>query len=201
MGNLAAETKQQAASLLDTVRSEVGQQAGTQQQRIAEAVRNLSTELDRMASSSQESGPLTDLARRPPQGWRDRRVAAGQGAGGCLGLGPVLCSASSGNVPGSLRPGGCGGRTDHPRHRDHPNQPGLQGRQDDRSQQRAGHQLRHRRAGGAGVDVLDRSVRHVGGVQYVPAVGPYDVDPEVRNPGYSSVPHTGFDRPGGESTR
>ena len=61
---MAAETKQQAASLLDTVRSEVGQQAGTQQQRIAEAVRSLSTELDGMASSSQESGPLTDLARQ-----------------------------------------------------------------------------------------------------------------------------------------
>ena len=41
----------------------MGQPAGTQQHRIAEAVRSLSKELGGMASSSQESGPLTDLAR------------------------------------------------------------------------------------------------------------------------------------------
>lgn len=61
---VASETKQQAASLLDTVRSEVGQQAGTQQQRIAEAVHSLSQELGSMASSSSESGPLTDLVQQ-----------------------------------------------------------------------------------------------------------------------------------------
>jgi len=62
--DVAAETKQQATSLLDTVRSEVGQQASTSQNRIADAVHGLSKELGSMASSSQESGPLTDLAQQ-----------------------------------------------------------------------------------------------------------------------------------------
>lgn len=62
--NVAAETKQQAASLLDTVRTEVAEQASTQQGRIAEALHSLSKELGSMASSSQESGPLTDLAHQ-----------------------------------------------------------------------------------------------------------------------------------------
>ena len=61
---MAAEAKQQAASLFDTVRTEAGAQAGTQQQRIAEALHSLSTELGGMAASSQESGPLTDLAHQ-----------------------------------------------------------------------------------------------------------------------------------------
>lgn len=59
---VAAETRHLAASLLDTVRGEVTAQAGTQQQRIAEAIHSLSKELGSMASSSSESGPLTDLA-------------------------------------------------------------------------------------------------------------------------------------------
>jgi len=46
------------------VRAEAGAQAGTQQQRIAEALHSLSKELGGMASSSQESGPLTDLAHQ-----------------------------------------------------------------------------------------------------------------------------------------
>ena len=62
--NVVAEAKQQAASLFDTVRSEAGTQVGTQQQRIAEALHSLSNELGGMASSSQESGPLTDLAHQ-----------------------------------------------------------------------------------------------------------------------------------------
>jgi hypothetical protein len=62
--NVAAEAKQQAVSLLDTVRTEVGQQAGTQQGRIAEALHSLSKELGGMAASSDGSGPLTDLAQQ-----------------------------------------------------------------------------------------------------------------------------------------
>jgi hypothetical protein len=60
---VATEAKEQAASLLSTVRSEVGQQASTQQHRIAEALHGLSDELGSMASSSPESGPLTQLAK------------------------------------------------------------------------------------------------------------------------------------------
>jgi len=63
-GNVAAETKQQARSLLETVRSEVGEQAGSQQNRIADALHGLAKELGGMASSSPESGPLTDLAHQ-----------------------------------------------------------------------------------------------------------------------------------------
>ena len=62
--NVVAETKHQAASLLDTVRSEVGQQAGTQQNRIADGLQGLAKELGGMASASEESGPLTDLAQQ-----------------------------------------------------------------------------------------------------------------------------------------
>jgi len=63
-GNVVAEAKHQAASLFDTVRTETGAQASTQQQRIAEALHSLSKELGGMASSSEESGPLTDLAQQ-----------------------------------------------------------------------------------------------------------------------------------------
>ncbi|HYI53470.1 MAG TPA: hypothetical protein VEX57_05860 [Microlunatus sp.] len=64
VGNVATEAKQQAVSLLDTVRSEVGSQAGTQQHRIADALHGLAKELGGMASASEESGPLTDLAQQ-----------------------------------------------------------------------------------------------------------------------------------------
>jgi hypothetical protein len=59
---VASEAKHQAASLFDTVRSEASQQVSTSQNRIAEALHGLSKELGGMASSSSESGPLTDLA-------------------------------------------------------------------------------------------------------------------------------------------
>ena len=77
--NVAAETKQQAKSLLGSVSSEVQTQAGTQQQKIAESVHALSTELSGMASGSSESGPLTDLAQqaadkaREIAGWLESR--------------------------------------------------------------------------------------------------------------------------------
>lgn len=64
VGNVATEAKQQAVSLLDTVRSEVGSQAGTQQNRIADALHGLAKELGGMASASDQSGPLTDLAQQ-----------------------------------------------------------------------------------------------------------------------------------------
>ena len=202
VGNLEAKTKQQAASLLDTVRSEVGQQAGTQQQRIAEAVRNLSTELDGMASSSQESGPLTDLARqasrkggeiaewlqvREPADVLDSvRSYARRRPGTFL----VLCGLA-GVVAGRITRGTVTTRTS------------LDSK-DDRTTGRSS-ELGTSYATAAPVEPASTYSTGVYGTSVessdVPAVGPYDVDPEVRNPGYSSVPHTGFDRPGGESTR
>lgn len=62
--NVVGEARQQAASLFDTVRTEVTEQGRTQQGRIAEAVHSLSKELGSMASSTEESGPLTDLAQQ-----------------------------------------------------------------------------------------------------------------------------------------
>ena len=62
--NVAQETKQQAQSLIGTVGTELRDQAGTQQQRIASAVHSLSKELGGMASSAEESGPLSDLAKQ-----------------------------------------------------------------------------------------------------------------------------------------
>jgi hypothetical protein len=62
--NVAAEARYQAKSLLGTVSDEARSQASTQQTRLAEAVHSLSKELGGMASSSPESGPLTDLAHQ-----------------------------------------------------------------------------------------------------------------------------------------
>lgn len=62
--DVAAEARQQAHSLLDTVRTEVSDQAGTQQSRIADALHDLSKELGGMAANSAEPGPLTDLAQQ-----------------------------------------------------------------------------------------------------------------------------------------
>ena len=64
VANAAAETKQQARSLLSSVTDEVQTQASSQQQKIATAVHSLSKELGGMASGSEESGPLTDLAHQ-----------------------------------------------------------------------------------------------------------------------------------------
>jgi hypothetical protein len=63
-GNVAAEARDQARSLLGSVSGEVQSQASNQQQRLAQAVHSLAKELGGMASSSNESGPLTDLAHQ-----------------------------------------------------------------------------------------------------------------------------------------
>lgn len=62
--NVVAEAQDQAKSMLHTVTSEVKEQAGTQQQRVAGSLHSLAKELGGMASSSSESGPLTDLAHQ-----------------------------------------------------------------------------------------------------------------------------------------
>lgn len=65
--NVVADTKAQAKNLLGSVTSEVRDQAGSQQQKIAGSVHSLSQELTGMASSSAESGPLTDLVQQAGQ--------------------------------------------------------------------------------------------------------------------------------------
>jgi hypothetical protein len=59
-----SEAKDQARSLLDRTRGEMTDQATTQQQRAAESLRSLSSELQSMASSQQEPGMATDLAHQ-----------------------------------------------------------------------------------------------------------------------------------------
>lgn len=65
--NVVAEAKQQASSLLDTIRSEGGQQLSSSQNLIADTLHGLSKELGGMASASDQSGPLTDLAHQASQ--------------------------------------------------------------------------------------------------------------------------------------
>ena len=105
------------------------QQAGTSADRIAEALHSLSKELGGMASSSQESGPLTDLAhqasrkggeiahwlqdREPADVLEAVRSYARRRPGTFL----VLCGLA-----------GDGRRPADPQHRRHPDQPGQQGR-------------------------------------------------------------------------
>jgi hypothetical protein len=201
IGNVAAETKHQAASLLDTVRSEVRQQADTQQQRIAEAVRSLSTELDSMASSSSESGPLTDFARQASRKgdeiaeWlQDReptdvvdsvRSYARRRPGTFL----VLCGLA-GVVAGRLTRSAVATRTS------------LDSKDaSDTSGPRR--ELGTSYAAGPVEPTPTYSTGVYGtSVESTDAAGaPYDDDPAVTNPGYSSVSATGFDRPGGDPTR
>jgi gas vesicle protein len=61
---VASEAGTQVKSLLTQVRSEVTGQAGTQQQRIAGSIHSLAKELGEMASKSDQSGPLADLAHQ-----------------------------------------------------------------------------------------------------------------------------------------
>lgn len=62
--SVVSEAQHQAKSLVDTVGEEVSSQATNQQQRVAASVQSLAKELDGMASGSEESGPLTELARQ-----------------------------------------------------------------------------------------------------------------------------------------
>lgn len=62
--NVASEAKDQAKGLLSSVGSQVKDQAGTQQQKLAETVHSFAKQLGGMASGDVESGPLTDLAKQ-----------------------------------------------------------------------------------------------------------------------------------------
>ncbi len=62
--NVLSEAQDQAKSMFHSVTSEVKDQVGSQQQKIAGAVHAMAKELGSMASSSSESGPLTDLAHQ-----------------------------------------------------------------------------------------------------------------------------------------
>lgn len=59
--NVVGEAKAQAANLIDQVRGEAGSQVGTQKDRLVSLAHSYAKELGSMASSSEESGPVTDL--------------------------------------------------------------------------------------------------------------------------------------------
>lgn len=63
-GEVASEAGTQAKQLIQTGLSEAGSQVSAQQQRLAGGVQSLADELDSIASKSEKSGPITDLAQQ-----------------------------------------------------------------------------------------------------------------------------------------
>jgi hypothetical protein len=63
VSNVATEAKYQTRNLVDQTRSELRGQVNNQQSQLASKVRGLASELGSMASKSDESGPMTDLAQ------------------------------------------------------------------------------------------------------------------------------------------
>ncbi len=64
VGKVAAETKKQAKDLLTDARSQLTEQAGEQQAKVAEGLRSISDELTQMATASDADGVATDLVRQ-----------------------------------------------------------------------------------------------------------------------------------------
>ena len=64
VGNVVREASSQARSLLDQLRFDVREQGSAQKDKIASTLRSWSEELGSMASSSEQDGPVTDLARQ-----------------------------------------------------------------------------------------------------------------------------------------
>ncbi|MDJ0337847.1 hypothetical protein [Cryobacterium sp. PH31-O1] len=64
VGKVAAETKKQAKDLLTDARSQLTEQAGEQQARVAGGLRSISDELTQMAGASDADGVATDLVRQ-----------------------------------------------------------------------------------------------------------------------------------------
>ena len=62
--NVAAEVKSNAKDLLYQARSDLTQQAGTQQQKVANGLRSISDELHAMAQASDQPGVASDLVRQ-----------------------------------------------------------------------------------------------------------------------------------------
>ncbi|MFJ5862275.1 hypothetical protein ACIQCM_12705 [Pseudarthrobacter sp. NPDC092439] len=65
--NVAAEAKASAQDLLEQARTGLSSQAGAQQQKAAEGIRNISSELHRMAAAPDQPGVASDLVREAAQ--------------------------------------------------------------------------------------------------------------------------------------
>ena len=63
-GQVASEATQQVKQLVQQTRSELTEQAATQQKRVASGLRSLSKELSAMAHGSEQPGMATDLAQQ-----------------------------------------------------------------------------------------------------------------------------------------
>jgi uncharacterized protein YjbJ (UPF0337 family) len=81
---VAAEARDQARNLLDEARSQINEQAGAQQQRAADGLRSLASELEGMSSGTEfSSGIGTDLVRQASEqvqraaGWLESKDADG----------------------------------------------------------------------------------------------------------------------------
>jgi hypothetical protein len=72
--NVAAEVKTSAKGLLYQAKSDLTEQAGTQQQKAAEGIRSISSELHTMADASDQPGVATDLIRQAAE--RSQSVAS-----------------------------------------------------------------------------------------------------------------------------
>ena len=73
VSNVAEEAKYQTRNLLDQTRSELRGQASNQQSALAAMVKEWASEIGAMASKSEESGPMTDLAYKASH--RGREIA------------------------------------------------------------------------------------------------------------------------------
>lgn len=62
--DVTAEAQRQARDLWDQARTELADQTGAQQQRLASGVRAFASQLDEMASGPEQQGVATDLARQ-----------------------------------------------------------------------------------------------------------------------------------------
>lgn len=77
--NVAAEVKTNARDLMYQAKSDLTDQAGAQQQKVAEGLRSISTELHTMAAASDQPGVASDLVRQAAErssavaGWLDGR--------------------------------------------------------------------------------------------------------------------------------
>ena len=67
IGEVAAEAQRQARDLLGEARTQVSQQAGAQRDRLTEALRALSTELEEMADKGGQGGIASEIARQVSQ--------------------------------------------------------------------------------------------------------------------------------------
>ncbi len=68
---VASTASEQAKNLLSQGKSELSEQAGTQKQRLTDGLMSVSAELDSMAENSEQSGPVTDLARQASRRTQD----------------------------------------------------------------------------------------------------------------------------------